>query len=359
MIITLLSNFKEDERISMDNYRDLLFSNFSNNKKFTIKKFIPNISNFFNSIRYSRYIEYPEVTKKIHSNAFHIIEDGYAHLIRSLDPKKSIITVHDLIPLVFWKKKFYLIKPPLFYLYSLSYLKFFKTIIVVSDNTKKDLINLCNIKEERIEKIFNPIKKEYKIFSKEKKFFYKNKYNFKRDYFYILLTGKDFYKNHIRALKALSSLIHEGFKIKIVKLGSPYKDWLDEVKKLNIESSVIYFSKYLSNYEICEIYNICDLLFFPSLYEGFGLPVVESMACGLPVLSSQEGSLKEIAGGSSFVTNPYDIHDMTKKLIKLIKNKDLRYKLINMGLKNSKRFSEKSFYDAYENVYNSLYNYNF
>jgi glycosyltransferase involved in cell wall biosynthesis len=83
------------------------------------------------------------------------------------------------------------------------------------------------------------------------------------------------------------------------------------------------------------------------------------MACGLPVLSSQEGSLKEIAGGSSFVTNPYDIHDMTKKLIKLIKNKDLRYKLINMGLKNSKRFSEKSFYDAYENVYNSLYNYNF
>jgi hypothetical protein len=50
-----------------------------------------------------------------------IIEDGYAHLIRSLDPKKSIITVHDLIPLVFWKKKFYLTKPPLFYLYSLSY----------------------------------------------------------------------------------------------------------------------------------------------------------------------------------------------------------------------------------------------
>jgi hypothetical protein len=52
MIVTLLSNFKEDERISMDNYRDLLFSNFSNNKKFSIKKFIPNISNFFNSIRY-------------------------------------------------------------------------------------------------------------------------------------------------------------------------------------------------------------------------------------------------------------------------------------------------------------------
>ena len=145
MIITLLGNFKEDKRLSMDNYRDSLFSNFSSNKKFTIKKFIPKISNFFNSIRYSRYIEYPGVAKKIHSNVFHIIEDGYAHLIRSLDPKKSIITVHDLIPLVFWKKNFYLTKPPLFYLYSLSYLKFFKTIIVVSDNTKKDLINLIKI----------------------------------------------------------------------------------------------------------------------------------------------------------------------------------------------------------------------
>jgi glycosyltransferase involved in cell wall biosynthesis len=359
MIITLLSNFKEDERLSMDNYRDLLFNNFVNNKKFIIKKFIPCKSNLFNSIRYSRYIEYPRVIKKIHSNTFHIVEDGYAHLIKSLDPKKTVISIFDLIPLVFWKKNFYLTRPPLFYLYSLSYLKFFKTIIVCSENTKKDLVNLCNIKEEIIKKVFYPVQKEYKIFSKEKKFFYKNKYNFKKDYFYILLTGKDFYKNHLRALRAISSLIKEGFKIKIVKLGSPYKDWLDEIKKLNIESSIIYFSKYLSNHEICEIYNICDLLFFPSLYEGFGLPVVESMACGLPVLSSQEGSLKEIAGGCSFLTNPYDIYDMTKKLTKLIKYKDLRYKLIAMGLKNSKRFSEKSFYDGHENIYSSLNNFNF
>jgi glycosyltransferase involved in cell wall biosynthesis len=288
---------------------------------------------------------------------FHIIEDGYAHLIRSLDPKKAIITIHDLIPLVFWKKNFYLTKPPLFYLYSLNYLKFFKTIIVVSDNTKKDLINLCGIKEESIKKIFNPVKKEYQMFTREKKIFYKNKYNFKKDYFYILLTGKDFYKNHLRALKALGALIHEGFKIQIVKLGSPYKDWLDEVKELNIENSITYFSKYLSNHEICEIYNICDLLFFPSLYEGFGLPVVESMACGLPVLSSQEGSLKEIAGECSFVTNPYDIYDMKKKLIQLIKYKDLRYKLISMGLKNSKRFPERSFFNSHENIYDSLNNF--
>ena len=357
MIITLLSNFKEDARLSMDNYRDLLFNNYLNNNKFDIKKFIPAKSNFLNSIRYSRYIEYPEIIKKINSNIFHIVEDGYAHLIKSLDSRKAIISVFDLIPLVFWKKNFYLTKPPLFYLYSLSYLKFFKTIIDCSDNTKKDLINLCKIKEERIKKIYYPVQKEYKIFSKEKKIFYKKKNNFDKDYFYILLTGKDFYKNHLRALKALSTLIQEGFKIKIVKLGPPYKDWLDEIKKLNIESSVIYFSKYLSNHEICEIYNICDLLFFPSLYEGFGLPVVESMACGLPVLSSQEGSLKEIAGGCSIITNPYDIYDMKKKLIKLIKYKDLRYKLISLGLKNSKRFSEKSFFDSHENIYDSLNNF--
>ena len=83
------------------------------------------------------------------------------------------------------------------------------------------------------------------------------------------------------------------------------------------------------------------------------------MACGLPVLSSQEGSLKEITGGCSFVINPYDIFDMKKKLIQLIKYKDLRYKLIAMGLKNSKRFSEKSFYGEHENIYNSLNNHNF
>jgi glycosyltransferase involved in cell wall biosynthesis len=357
MIVTFLSNFKEDKRLSMDNYRDLLCNNFRNNKKFKIKKFIPTKSNLFSSMRYSRYIEYPKIIKKIDSNLFHVVEDGYAHLIRSLEPKKSIISVFDLMPLIFWKRSFYMTKPPLFYLYSLNYLKFYKTIIACSENTKKDLINLCSIKEERIKKIFYPVQKEYKIFSKEKKIFFKKKNNFKEDYFYILLTGKDFYKNHIRALKALSSLIHEGFKIKIVKLGSSYKDWVDEVKKLNIENSIIYFSKYLSTNEICEIYNICDLLFFPSLYEGFGLPVVESMACGLPVLSSQEGSLKEITGGCSFITNPYDIYDMKKKLIQLINYKDLRYKLISMGLKNSKRFPERSFFNSHENIYDSLNNF--
>ena len=108
MIITLLSNFKEDARLSMDNYRDLLFNNYLNNNKFDIKKFIPAKSNFLNSIRYSRYIEYPEIIKKINSNIFHIVEDGYAHLIKSLDSRKAIISVFDLIPLVFWKKKFLL-----------------------------------------------------------------------------------------------------------------------------------------------------------------------------------------------------------------------------------------------------------
>jgi glycosyltransferase involved in cell wall biosynthesis len=353
MIITLLSNFKEDNRFSMDNYRNLLFDHFSSNKKFNINKFIPKKSNIFKSIRYARYIEYPKAVKKIHSDLFHVIEDGYAHLINSLNVNKTIISIFDLIPLVFWKKNFFLNKPPLFYLYSLSYLKHYKTIIVCSENTKKDLINLCNVKEERIKIIYYPVQKEYKNFSKEKKIFYKKKNNLKLDYFYILLTGKDFYKNHVRALRAISSLIRQGFKIKIVKLGPPYKDWLDEIKKLDIESSVIYFSKYLSNYEICEVYNICDLLFFPSLYEGFGLPAVESMACGLPVASSLEGSLKEVTGGCSYAVNPYDTNGMTEKLIELIKNKDLRNKLVQIGLKHFKKFSEEKFFDSHKKIYDT------
>jgi glycosyltransferase involved in cell wall biosynthesis len=78
------------------------------------------------------------------------------------------------------------------------------------------------------------------------------------------------------------------------------------------------------------------------------------MACGLPVAASMEGSLKEILGNYSFSIDPYDIYDMKKNLIKLIKHKDLRDKLINRGLKNCKRFSRNSFLKKYENIYNSF-----
>jgi len=242
----------------------------------------------------------------------------------------------------------------LLYLYSLSYLKLFKIIIAASQNTKNDLINLCGIEENKIKVIFHPLQDEYKIFSNEKKKIYREKYKFDKNYFYILLTGKDFYKNHLRALNVLNDIIKAGYNLKIVKLGPQYDNWSKEVKKLKLESSIIYFSKYLSNHKICEIYNICDLLFFPSLYEGFGLPVVEAMACGLPVISSLEGSLKEINRDYCFSINPYDHYDMKEKVIQLIKSKDLRSKLVIYGLKNCKRFSKNSFLKKHEDVYNSL-----
>jgi glycosyltransferase involved in cell wall biosynthesis len=78
---------------------------------------------------------------------------------------------------------------------------------------------------------------------------------------------------------------------------------------------------------------------FPSLFEGFGLPVVEAMACGVPVITSTVGALPEVAGGAALLVDPTDEHSITDALVELARDSTLRATLIERGLANVRRFS--------------------
>ena len=101
-------------------------------------------------------------------------------------------------------------------------------------------------------------------------------------------------------------------------------------------------------------YRLCDILLFCSLYEGFGLPIIEAQAVGRPVITSNYGAMKEISNGSACLVNPKDPNSIYSGLKKIVKNKKYRESLVFKGFRNVKRFSAQKIGRDYVNLYKKI-----
>ena len=106
-----------------------------------------------------------------------------------------------------------------------------------------------------------------------------------------------------------------------------------------------------------KFYNAADVLVFPSFYEGFGLPPLESMACGTPVITSNTSSLPEVVGDAGIMIDPYDVDTLAKSMYQILTNDELKNDMVKKGLERAKMFSweqaAKETSKMYEEVYNS------
>ena len=348
MRIIYYLNFTEDGRPSMDQYGNRLINyqrkNFPSNK---IDFFKPEISHFSKLIfsktwrmRYSRYITYPKLVKRLKKHdVAHICDHQYANLFSFLNSKLKFVTVHDLIPLIFNNKfgKSFLLKNS-----SLKNLKYFTKVFAISENTKKDIIKLTDCPEEKIKVIMetaedyfnnNPINKNEIC----------KRYNIPLNKKKILISGNIFYKNNETAYKVLENLNKIDKDIIFLHIGSGNNN------KVNKEN--IFKIPFLEKKEIPNIYKICDLLFFPSVYEGFGMPILEAMICGIPVVCSNNSSLPEVAGDAAMMSDCYDVNKFTKNILEILNNNELYFSMVNKSIKRSKKFSPERFHSNILSIY--------
>ena len=217
-----------------------------------------------------------------------------------------------------------------------------RQIIALSQSSKRHIMKALHISEDKInvtymgvDKIFHPHHNRREILE------LKNRIGIKGN-FILSVANSHPHKNLRRLLQAYYILRKdEGIAHQLLLAGNPGRDHLElvrTVRKLGMDEEVI-FTGYISHHQMPLVYQAADLFVFPSLYEGFGLPILEAMACGTPVVSSNAASLPEVVGRAGILVDPYDANEMARAMCRVLSDKSLAQDLVKKALKQSKRFS--------------------
>lgn len=257
---------------------------------------------------------------------------GHVHYCAlALPSKNTIITVHDTFIYGNPIKRFIM-----FYLMLYFPIKKAAYITCISETTKKYLIEQCPFAEKKIRVIYNPVHPDY-VYNPKPNLCDKPR---------ILHIGTRVNKNLERVIVALKDV-----ECQLVIVGR----LSDEHQKLLIDNKIDYINKVgLSDSEIVQAYVDCDIVSFPSLSEGFGMPIIEGNAVGRAVLTSNINPMVEVANGSAYLVDPYNVESIRKGFIDLISDCDMRQSLVNKGLDNAKRFNPSEVAKQYINLYQEV-----
>lgn len=231
---------------------------------------------------------------------------------------------------------------------------FSKKIITSSNFAKKELTQFYKINPEKIEVIYGGPPELPKI---NEEFTQKTIKKFEIDAHYFIYIGNSQTRKNIPGLLKAFKIFSEKYPVyKLVLAGKIDKRFLDindDIKKVGLQDRVIQ-TDFVSEEEKVALYKKAIALTFPSYYEGFGLPVLESQSLGIPVLTSNTASLPEVGGNSVLYVNPYDIENIVQGMEKIVFNEELREDLIKKGFENIKRFSWEKSAEQLLNVFRYL-----
>lgn len=221
-------------------------------------------------------------------------------------------------------------------------IKFADKIITISDFTSKELSALYPKSRHKITTIHNGVSAEFQVIKdKEVLENVKKKYGITKDYILYVGTYKE-NKNLPTLVKAYAQLPHHmrhSYYLVIVgKQSTRYPEVPALIKQLGIESTVICIN-HVREEDLPVFYSGATVFVFPSIYEGFGLPIIEAMACGAPVVASNQASIPEIATDAAILTDPLNVKGMSGAVYDVLSNPQLRKMLVEKGLERAKSFS--------------------
>lgn len=310
------------------------------------------------SKRYHRFFEeyyFPNDIKKNNIDIYHISQNGIG-LSEKLNCLK-VVTIHDLIPYIMPETvgKGYLIRflkdmPPI--------IEMADAIITVSECSKKDILKFFPIDPEKIYVTPLSANENYKPLNKNtcKEYLY-NKYKIDAP-FILYIGGFSSRKNVTSLIRAYEMLMKEAnIYVKLVICGAK-KDELEKIislsKMTNVSANII-FTDFVPEEDLPIFYNASEVFVYPSLYEGFGLPPLEAMSCGTPVITSNISSIPEVTKDNALLIDPNNTQILAQSMYNVLTDNELKLVLSQKGFTRSLSFSwektAKKTLMAYKNIY--------
>lgn len=299
--------------------------------------------------------EFTNVSSLINVEAVHYT--WFDFFFNTLKVKKNlptIVTIHDVIPLIFKKHYPVGIKGKINFYLQKRALGNCKYIITDSNVSKVDIEKYLGIKKEKIVAIPLAADSEFKILSDTKLIHTKRKYNLP-DRFLLYVGDANWVKNLpflIENFKKLTDL-SDFNDVKLVLVGGVFLKNVEGINHPELESLKI-VNEYIKEFnignrvirpgnidkeELVAFYNLASVYVQPSLYEGFGLPVLQALSCGTPVVSSKAGSLPEVGGDACIFFDPTNSSQFQSIISEVLQNNSLQNKLSKLGLKQAAKFS--------------------
>ncbi len=333
--------------------------------------------NLLNCLKKDRELEILEFTKLSDIKNVDIVHypwfDFYFHTLPINKKYKTIVTIHDVIPLIYPLHYPVGMKGKVNFFMQKIALRNIEAVITDSKTSSEDLIRKLNLKNQKVFYIPLAADKDFKRFPDTKYIQIKRKYQLPET-FLLYVGDANWVKNLPFLINGFFKLIQKSeFKeLKLALIGGVFLKNVENIdhselkslkevnrliKQYKLETKIIRPGS-LDKEELIGFYNLSTVYIQPSIYEGFGLPILQAFSCGIPVIASNAGSLREVGGDAAVYFDPNNISQFVNTIQEVLINKSLQKKLSDLGLKRSLNFSwekvaretKQAYYEVINNI---------